>query len=195
MRGATKLGIVIAKMKWIFTVAMLGGLFLTACSDEPDLAKGEVMKLQVTSAAFSEGETIPQKFTCDGADVSPPLSWTRSPQSAKSIALICEDSDAPMGIFTHWVIYDLPPDTIVLDENVPKTTTLPNGAKQGVNSFNKIGYNGPCPPPGKPHRYFFKVYALDAQIELPPDATKRDLLAAMKNHVVAEGELMGTFGR
>jgi Raf kinase inhibitor-like YbhB/YbcL family protein len=172
-------------------ITMLGGL-LAGCSNEPKSANEKNMILQITSIAFSESQTIPQKYTCSGSDISPPLSWTQPPPGTKSIALICDDPDAPGGTWVHWVVYNLPPDTVALGENVE---TLPNGAKQGINDFKKSGYNGPCPPPGNPHRYFFKIYALDTQLNLPSGAMKKDLVAAMNNHVLAEGQLMGTFGR
>jgi hypothetical protein len=123
------------------------------------------------------------------------LQWSGVPPAAKSLALICDDPDAPMGTWVHWVLYDLPPATPGLSEGVPKAPELPGGAKQGLNDYKKIGYGGPCPPPGKPHRYFFKLYALDANTSLKPGLTKKDLLKAMEGHILAEGELMGTYQR
>jgi hypothetical protein len=117
------------------------------------------------------------------------------PPAAKSLALICDDPDAPMGTWVHWVLYDLPPDTPGLAEGVPKTRELANGAKQGLNDFKLVGYGGPCPPPGKPHHYFFKLYALDTKPALNPGLTKTDLLKEMNGHIIAEGELMGTYQR
>ncbi|MBI4161451.1 MAG: YbhB/YbcL family Raf kinase inhibitor-like protein [Acidobacteria bacterium] len=153
------------------------------------------MTIQITSAAFTEGSPIPQKHTCDGADLSPPLRWGNLPTGTKSIALVCDDPDAPVGNWVHWVLYDLPPSMTELAEGVPGRDTLPIGAKQGRNDFRRIGYGGPCPPPGPAHRYFFNLYALDAQVELPPGATKKDLLKAMEGHVLAGGHLMGTYQR
>ncbi|MCX7722324.1 MAG: YbhB/YbcL family Raf kinase inhibitor-like protein, partial [Verrucomicrobiae bacterium] len=124
------------------------------------------MKIQVTSPAFQDGKPIPSKYTCDGEDVSPPLNWTNVPPEAKSLVLISDDPDAPVGTWVHWVLYDLPPTTAGLSEGVPKSSELPNGAKQGINDFRRIGYGGPCPPPGKPHRYYFKLYALDTVLGL-----------------------------
>jgi Raf kinase inhibitor-like YbhB/YbcL family protein len=175
--------------------AILGGLVFSACSKESNSTGSQIAKLQVTSTAFSAGQTIPQKYTCSGDDVSPPLTWTLPPAGTKSVAVIVQDADAPGGVFTHWVIFDLPSDTVRLDENVPKMETLPSGAKQGINDFKKIGYSGPCPPPGKPHHYHFKIYALDMQLNLTASVSGKDLLAAMNGHVLAEGELTGTFGR
>lgn len=122
--------------------------------------KGGSMGLQVTSTAFSPGETIPKKFTCDGPDVSPQLAWNETPVGTESFALIADDPDAPGGTWVHWVLYDLPASVRMLPEGVAKQEQLPSGARQGRNDFGKIGYGGPCPPPGKPHRYFFKPYAL-----------------------------------
>jgi hypothetical protein len=153
------------------------------------------MSLQITSTAFSPGETVPKKFTCDGPDVSPGLSWSDPPAGTQSLALIADDPDAPVGTWVHWVLYDLPPGVRSLDEGVPKQDQLPSGARQGRNDFGKIGYGGPCPPPGKPHRYFFKLYALDAKLNLKSGATKADLERAMKGHILAQGELIGRYGR
>jgi Raf kinase inhibitor-like YbhB/YbcL family protein len=153
------------------------------------------MKLDVTSPAFREGETIPQKYTGDGADVSPPLQWSGAPESTKSFAVICDDPDAPRGTWVHWVLYNVPAATTSLPEGVPATAELDGGGKQGKNDFGKLGYGGPAPPKGKPHRYFFKVYALDTTLNLAPGATKADLVSAMKRHVVAEGQLMGKYAR
>lgn len=180
----------LASSNYLFALA-LGSLFFAGCSDEPKSANEKNMKLQVTSTAFSEGQAIPQKYTCSGDDISPPLAWTQPPAGAKSIALMVEDVDAPGGTFTHWVLFNLPPDMVALGENIAKTETLSSGARQGANDFKKTGYSGPCPPPGKPHRYYFKIYALDTQLDLPPNTTGKNLAAAMNDHVIAEGQLMG----
>lgn len=148
----------------------------------------------VKSPSFEEGKTIPQKHTCDGEDVSPQLAWTGVSEGAKSLAIICDDPDAPAGTWVHWVLYNLPADAVGLEEKVPPRETLPSGARQGKNDFRKIGYNGPCPPGGT-HRYFFKVYALDRLLDLPPGATKAELVRAMEGHVLAQGSLMGTYSR
>ena len=153
------------------------------------------MPLQLTSSAFGQGEKIPSKFTGDGADVSPPLAWPVAPFGTRSFALICDDPDAPRGTWVHWVLFNMPSDQQALDQGVPTTEKLANGALQGTNDFGKIGYGGPAPPPGKPHRYFFKVYALDAVVPLPAGSTKSQLVNAMKGHVIDEGELMGTYQR
>lgn len=153
------------------------------------------MSIQITSTAFADGHAIPAKYTCDGADVSPALTWSNAPANTKSFALITDDPDAPAGTWVHWVVYDLPAGTSSLPENVAKSQYIPDNAKQGLNDFHRLGYGGPCPPPGKAHRYFFKLYALDNMVELKPGSTKADLLKAMEGHVLAEGQLMGTYQR
>jgi Raf kinase inhibitor-like YbhB/YbcL family protein len=152
------------------------------------------MNIEIKSAAFEEGSMIPKKYTGDGAGVSPPLAWSDLPKSTESVALLCDDPDAPVGDWVHWILFNLPSDTRALKEAVPKDGTLPNGAVQGKNGWGEIGYRGPAPPGGT-HRYFFKLYALDAKLELPPGAAKADLLEAMKGHVLAEGQLMGRYTR
>jgi Raf kinase inhibitor-like YbhB/YbcL family protein len=151
--------------------------------------------MKLTSMAFADGEPIPMRYTCDGADVSPPLQWSEVAPGTKSFALICDDPDAPVGTWVHWVIYGLPATTRELPEMVAATETLPDGAKQGLNDFRRVGYGGPCPPPGRPHRYFFKLYALDAGLALNARASKPDLLRAMAGHILAEAQLMGTYQR
>jgi Raf kinase inhibitor-like YbhB/YbcL family protein len=156
---------------------------------------GAAMKMELSSTAFGEGANIPKQYTGDGKDVSPPLRWPEPPQGTKSFALICDDPDAPRKTWVHWVLYNLPAGQRELKEAVPAQEEIAGGAKQGKNDFGKIGYAGPAPPPGKPHRYFFKLYALDTQLDLAPGATKDQLIAAMKGHVLAEGQLMGQYGR
>jgi len=174
-------------------------LAVAACSENGDRTvmkeEGIAMSIQLTSTAFAEGKPIPAKYTCDGADLSPPLKWSNVPEGTKSLALISDDPDAPVGTWVHWVIYNIPPDATELAEGLPKSEVLTNGAKQGMTDFKRIGYGGPCPPPGRPHRYFFKVYALDAELDLKPGATKQQLLRAMDGHILAEGQLMGTYQR
>lgn len=153
------------------------------------------MSFEITSSAFGEGASIPVRHTCQGEDLSPPLAWSDVPAEAKSLALICEDPDAPMGTWVHWVVYDIALGFSGFTEGVPTSEVTPNGAKQGKNNFGRIGYGGPCPPPGGPHRYFFKLYALDIEPGLPVGATKDDLLRAIEGHVVAECRLMGRYER
>jgi len=180
-------------------LALIAIVFFGACSrGEKRAASGEegkTMAIQLASPAFTEGKPIPAKYTCDAEDLSPPLKWEGLPEGTRSIAIICDDPDAPMRTWVHWVIYDIPASVTELPEGVPKTEVLPNGAKQGVTDFKRTGYGGPCPPPGKPHRYFFKIYALDAQLNLEPRANKKDVLSAMRGHVLGEGGLMGTYKR
>ncbi len=146
------------------------------------------------SAAFDAGEPIPQRYSCDGQDVSPPLSWNDPPPGTASLALIMDDPDAPGGTWMHWVLYDLPPETRGLPESVPALDELPAGGRHGENSWGRRDYGGPCPPSGT-HRYFFKLYALDALLDLPVGVTAEQLAAAMEGHVLAQAELMGTYGR
>ena len=150
------------------------------------------MKLE--STAFTPNGMIPPRYTCDGADVSPPLTWDEPPGGTQSLALICDDPDAPVGTFVHWVLYNLPPTERQLAEGIPQNQTLPNGAIQGVSDFRKPGYGGPCPPGGT-HRYFFKLYALDTVLNLKSGAKKADLLRAMDGHILATAELMGRYHR
>lgn len=153
------------------------------------------INMKLTSDAFTEGQPIPARHTCDGPDVSPTLRWDEAPVGTKNFALICDDPDAPAGTWVHWVIYGLPGRTCALPEDLPTTDTLPDGSRQGANDFKRTGYGGPCPPAGKPHRYFFKLYALDTELGLKPRATKQQLLKAMRSHVLAEASLMGTYQR
>jgi hypothetical protein len=181
-------------MKIAFAAALLAA-FSMACQAQDTPAKGATMKLQLSSTSFAEGQPIPQRHAYDDQDLSPALQWSGVPPGAKSLALICDDPDAPVGTWVHWVIYDLPPAAAGLPEGVQKTPELDNGAKQGVNDYRRTGYGGPCPPAGKAHRYFFKLYALDTAPGLKPGLTKKDLLKAMSGHVLAEGQLMGTYQR
>jgi Raf kinase inhibitor-like YbhB/YbcL family protein len=153
------------------------------------------MPFELTSIAFQNGEPIPREYTADGRNVSPPLKWGDPPAGTRSFALLCDDPDAPRGTFTHWVICNIPAEARELSEGVPPEPTLPNGTVQGSNDFGKVGYGGPSPPRGKPHRYFFKLYALDRLVDLQPGADKRQLLAAMQGHILAETQLMGTYRR
>jgi hypothetical protein len=168
---------------------------MAACLHATMTKEESTMKLELTSPAFKEGGPIPVKHTCDGEDVSPPLNWNGAPEGTKSLALICDDPDAPAGTWVHWVLHDLSPAITELAEAIPPSEITPQGAKQGINDFQRLGYGGPCPPPGKPHRYFFKLYALDAQPQLGSRATKKELVAAMKGHILAEGQLIGTYKR
>jgi Raf kinase inhibitor-like YbhB/YbcL family protein len=150
--------------------------------------------MEIKSSAFGSGEMIAAKYTCDGADFSPPLEWAGSPAGTRSFALICDDPDAPMGTWVHWVIYDIPPTATMLAEGITRQKDLPGGGTQGINDFRKVGYGGPCPPGGT-HRYFFKLYALDTMLGLKSGITKDQLLKAMRGHILAEAQIMGTYRR
>jgi Raf kinase inhibitor-like YbhB/YbcL family protein len=150
--------------------------------------------MEIKSQAFAQGSLIPAKHTCDGADVSPPLAWSGAPAGTKSFALISDDPDAPVGTWVHWVMWNIPAEARALEENVPKKDTLPNGARQGTTDFKRIGYGGPCPPSGT-HRYYFKLYALDAALDLQASTTWKVLEKTMQGHILAQAELMGTYRR
>jgi Raf kinase inhibitor-like YbhB/YbcL family protein len=149
----------------------------------------------VSSPAFAAGAVIPEQYTCKGNDLSPPLQWSKVPAQTGSFALIVDDPDAPGGVWVHWVVWDLPATARSLPEAIPKRDLLDNGSRQGRNDFGRTGYNGPCPPGGKTHRYVFRLYALDGKLTLSPQSSRSDLDAAMKGHVVAETEYIGTFHR
>ena len=152
------------------------------------------MSFTVRSTAFAEGGTIPKKYTCDGADVSPDLTWSGAPGGTQSLALVADDPDAPVGTWTHWISWNIPSGH-GLAEDTAKTETLSDGMRQGRNDFRRIGYGGPCPPPGKPHRYFFKLYALDSKLEVKAGGSRGELESAMKGHVLGQAQLMGRYGR
>jgi len=175
--------------------ALAGGVFLLAGCATPKKVedpKGPGLTLKVTSTAFDEGQPIPRKYTGEGEDRSPPLSWEAAPEKTQSLAVLVEDPDAPKGTFTHWVLFELPADTRELPENA-SAGKLPKGAVQGTNDFGKTGYNGPKPPEGKAHRYYFKVFALDTKLDLDSKAKHDQAATAMRGHVLAEGALMGTY--
>jgi Raf kinase inhibitor-like YbhB/YbcL family protein len=155
---------------------------------------GGAMSFTIKANAFPNGGTIPKKYTCDGPDLSPELSWASAPPRTQSLALIADDPDAPVGTWTHWIIWDIPPGT-TLPEGIAKIETLKDGTRQGKNDFRRIGYGGPCPPPGKPHRYFFKLYALDTKLDVQAGANRNELESALKGHVLSQAELKGRYGR
>ena len=180
-------------------------LLLPSCGRSPTTesllseknAKG--LTISIESPAFTSGGAIPKLYTCDGANVSPPLTWSGIPENAVTLALICEDPDAPRGTWTHWLIFDVPANVKELSEGVPAqervtVTTGGETATQGKNDFGKTGYGGPCPPAGS-HRYMFRIYALDTKLGLGPKTTRQDLLRSIKSHVLADGQLMGTYSR
>jgi len=151
--------------------------------------------ISISSDAFAEGERIPARYTCSGEDVSPALSWGDPPAGTESLAVICDDPDCPTGLFTHWMLLNIPPDKRGLSEGVKRAPVLEDNSIQGANSFGKLEYDGPCPPPGKPHRYYFRIFALDIALTLRSPANRRAVDNAMKGHVLATGEYMGTFSR
>jgi Raf kinase inhibitor-like YbhB/YbcL family protein len=172
----------------LLCLGLLPLLLLCGCSKE-------VPTMQLTSSAFKEGETIPRDYTGDGKDVSPPLRWSGAPEKTRALALLCEDPDAPRGLWVHWVLFNVPTAPGELAEAIPTNPSLPDGARQGKNDFGKIGYGGPKPPQGQTHRYYFRIYALDTVLDLKEGATRQQLLDAMKGHILAEGQLMGKYAR
>ncbi len=151
-------------------------------------------EMRLTSPAFAEGDAIPAQYTCNGADVSPPLRWNALPVGTRALALICDDPDAPLGTWVHWVLFNLPPSLGGLPEGVPAQKTPEVGGMHGMNSWRRIGYGGPCPPSGT-HRYYFRLYALDTLLNLDSNATAKDVQAAMQGHVLGMAQLMGRYSR
>jgi Raf kinase inhibitor-like YbhB/YbcL family protein len=152
------------------------------------------LEIKITSPAFEEGGLIPKKYTCDGSNVSPPLRWNSVPDGTESIAIICEDPDAPSGTWMHWILFNLPAECRELAENIPDDETLHDSTRQGINDFGSIGYSGPCPPWGI-HRYFFKIFALDCTLDIVHLVDKDILNLAMGDHILATGQLMGRYQR
>ena len=153
------------------------------------------MTFSLQCAAFTNEGDIPRNHTCDGADVSPALAWSDPPTGTQSFSLIMDDPDAPAGTWVHWVLYDLPAQTRALPEGVPKERELKDGSRQGRNDFSRPGYGGPCPPRGAAHRYYFRLYALDAKLGLLPGAAKADVERAMKGHILGQAQVMGRYKR
>jgi len=166
-------------------------------SDEENLIEEDMNMnaISISSDVFENGGNLSSEYTCDGSDISPALSWHTAPAGTQSIALIVDDPDAPGKTWVHWVIYNIPTNATGLPAAVPKNKTLDDGSLQGKNDFGRIGYNGPCPPPGQNHRYFFKVYALDTTLNLKSGATKSQLEASMSGHILAQGEMIGKYKR
>jgi Raf kinase inhibitor-like YbhB/YbcL family protein len=150
--------------------------------------------IELTSPAFAPGEPIPTKYSCDGENISPPLQWSDPPQGTQSLALICDDPDAPIGTWVHWVLFNLPAEARSLVEAVPPDAERPDGSRHGENGWGRLDYGGPCPPSGT-HRYVFKLYALDTMLDLEAGASKKQVLQAMEGHILTETELMGVYSR
>jgi Raf kinase inhibitor-like YbhB/YbcL family protein len=190
----------VSKLFLSLLLALTPAMLTAGCSRKEDPAGSRPEEallgdFKLRSSAFNEGQTIPSEFTCDGKNVSPALIWQGVPQTAKRLVLICEDPDAPAGIWLHWLAYGIPATHTGLSEGVPASGSLPDGSKQGKNDFDKIGYGGPCPPPGKPHRYFFKLYAVDSDLPSKPGLGRNEIESLMKNHIVGTASLMGTYQR
>jgi Raf kinase inhibitor-like YbhB/YbcL family protein len=151
--------------------------------------------MRIVSPAFAEGTPVPVEHTCEGSGSSPGLAWSEIPVDTRSLALVCDDPDAPRGTWVHWVLFNLPADAVELAPAVPPAPELPSGARQGINDSGNVGYGGPCPPRGRRHRYFFRLYALDCTLNLAPGVKRPDLDQAMAGHVLADATLMGTFQR
>ena len=177
------------------TGCLLVALFFFGCAAGGSTKGGDVMTLSLKSPAFLNEGDIPQKHACDGADLSPALNWNDPPAGTQSFGLIMDDPDAPGSTWVHWVLYNVPKQARALPEGIPKDAQLKDGSRHGRNDFKTLGYGGPCPPRGPAHRYFFKLYALDANLDLAPGASKADLEKAMKGHILAQGQLMGRYKR
>ena len=183
----------------LLLVSCAAAVFLlrgVASSDAPNAGPAaEPASLQISSDAFADGKIIPKDHTCDGADRSPPLHWDGAPERAKAFALVVDDPDAPSGVFTHWLLYNVPAAAKALDVGVATTGTLGDGSRQGTNDFGRVGWSGPCPPPGSAHRYTFKLYALSAPLELEPGAKRDAVLKAIKEKKLAEAQVTGKYER
>jgi hypothetical protein len=180
----------------LVSILMLFSFAMVGCARQAPVPQEEAeMTLSLTSTAFKEGDKIPVKYTCDGEDISPPLASDEPPQKTQAFVLIVDDPDAPGGVFTHWVLFNIPGNVRQLGEGVPTQERLQNGALQGKNDFGRIGYGGPCPPRGPAHHYRFTVYAVDESLDLKPGVSKKQILDAMKGHILAQGQLMGTYQR
>lgn len=181
-------------IRWLCGLAvallLLGAI---ACGGGQDTVRDDLPGgLTVTSSAFADGAEIPVRYTCQGENVSPPLAWEGIPENTAALVLLCEDPDAPLGTYSHWVVYDLPADTSGLPEAVSAGETLPGGGIQGLNDFGDAAYGGPCPPSGE-HHYYWTLYALDEELGLAAGAKRGDVLQALEGHVLATGQLMGRY--
>jgi Raf kinase inhibitor-like YbhB/YbcL family protein len=167
-------------------------IFLSSCGNKTPLVEGpSTIELQIP--AFTS-LVIPSMYTCDGSDTSPALSWSQPPANTQSLALTIVDTDTPIG-FVHWVLFNIPAQTREFQQGLPKQATLPDGSQQGMTDFDKVGYGGPCPPSGSPHHYVFTLYALDTKLNLPANATRKQLESAMKGHILANGQFTAHYQR
>ena len=182
-------------LHWRLRVRLLLILVVLALAAPVKVRGQQAWKIELKTTSFTSGGFIPRRFTCEAADVSPALTWTEPPTGTQSFAIIEDDPDAPSGTFVHWLVYDLPATYRHLTEALSRNDQMLGGGRQGTNDFSRTGYNGPCPPPGRPHRYFIRLYALDAKLNLRPAAARRDLEAAMQGHILAQAELLGRFQR
>jgi Raf kinase inhibitor-like YbhB/YbcL family protein len=186
----------------IYRSKLVSGLALCAAAACVLVTTGSLMappekhrKMEVTSNAFRDGQPIPSRYTCDDKNISPALIWKGAPTGTRSLALIVDDPDSPTGVWAHWVVFNIPGDASELAEDAAKSNTTPANFIEGLNDFKKIGYGGPCPPAGKLHRYYFKLFALDTTLDLPSGASRQAVEAAMTKHILAQGQLMGTYQR
>jgi Raf kinase inhibitor-like YbhB/YbcL family protein len=187
----------ITKRGILYLLVSLACLFFFKDTTDKVYAKtseGAEMTITITSTAFTDGGMIPRDYTCDGRDISPPLAWSSVPEGTKSLAIICDDPDAPVGTWVHWVLFNIPATVNELPRSVPPDKVLENGARHGINDFRKFGYGGPCPPGGT-HRYYFRIYAVDIELTQKPGLSKAELLKAIKDHILADGQLMGRYTR
>lgn len=170
-------------------------IFFSTINTFPQQEKGMIkMEIIIESRSFEDGGIIPSKYTCDGVNISPQLSWSCSVEDVKTYAVIVEDPDAPSGNFTHWIVYNIPSRINTLLENSTPAKNVPDEVLMGTNDFGRIGYGGPCPPSGT-HRYFFRIYGLSTAVHLDSGATLKDVMKKMEGHIIARGELMGKYQR
>ncbi len=187
----------IGAMKKFMALFVLMTLFAGCATNEPaQTDKDHQPKdFMIKSQSFEDGKEIPRQFACDGGDVSPQISWYSVPEKTASLALVCEDPDAPKGTFTHWIVYDILPSIPRLAEGQPRTTLTINGASQGENDTGNIGWNGPCPPPGKPHHYVFTLYALDDRISFNKPPKRSEFDSSIEEHIIAKTAYIGLYSK
>jgi Raf kinase inhibitor-like YbhB/YbcL family protein len=179
----------------ILVLILVGAFLLLRRHGHADIAQGQTQRsIAVETASFPTGNSIPARFTCDGAGLSPEIHWPSPPSGTRSLAIVMDDPDAPLG-FVHWLVYGIPIEAREIAEGASSQAGLPHGTAEGINSSGSVGYTGPCPPGAKPHHYVFRLYALDVPLALPPGLDKEQLAAAVKDHVLAEGQLTGLYSR